>query len=179
MEKSIWGGSITRRDLLRSITLFQSLTRVPEPPNYDVPASEIESTYRLSISREKKITSNLAFLAATSDDNLNVMAVCVEEHPTKAGITIRVAANSGELSEVVSGFEKVARILEESAMRGELCGDLFLPSELTFHAQVVRNWRIESLFSDKLSNWILSVFYRAFDHDTSKNGHGKQSGKHL
>ncbi|PMD34751.1 hypothetical protein L207DRAFT_496619 [Hyaloscypha variabilis F] len=118
MEKSIWGGSITRRDLLRSITLFQSLTRVPEPPNYDVPALEIESTYRLSISREKKITSNLAFLAATSDDNLNVMAVCVEEHPTKAGITIRVAANSGELSEVVSGFEKVARILEESAMRG-------------------------------------------------------------
>ncbi|KAE9366049.1 hypothetical protein N431DRAFT_549061 [Stipitochalara longipes BDJ] len=118
METSIWGSSIARQDLLRSITLFQTLNRVPEPPKYDVPEPGIESTYRMRISREKKITSNLAFLAATSDDNINVMAVCVEEHHTKAGITIRVASNSGEISAVVRGFERIAKILEGSARQG-------------------------------------------------------------
>jgi len=118
MEASIWGGSTTRQDLLRSITLFQTLTKVPEPPKHDLPEPEVESAYRLSVSREKKITSNLAFLAATSDDNLNIMAVCVEEHPNKAGITVRVASNSGEVSALVTGFTKIARILEDSARRG-------------------------------------------------------------
>lgn len=114
----MWGGSITRQELLRSTTLFQSLNKVPEPPKNNVFSSGIDSSYRLSASREKEIASNLAFLSATSDDNLNVMAVCVEEHPQKDGITIRVASNSGELTEVVNGLKNIARILECAARRG-------------------------------------------------------------
>jgi hypothetical protein len=118
METPMWGGSITRRDLLRSTTLFQTLNKVPEPPKDNAAASEINFTNRLTISKEKEITSKLAFLSATSDDNEKVMAVCVEEHTNKEGITIRVASNRGDLSKVVSGFKNIARILEGAARRG-------------------------------------------------------------
>lgn len=120
MEALMWGGTITRRELLRIITLFQTLNKVPELPKVNLLASEINSPHRLSITREKEIASSLAFLAATSDDNLNVMAVCIEEHSNKDGITVRVASNSGELSEVVRGFRNIAAILETVARRGRL-----------------------------------------------------------
>jgi hypothetical protein len=114
----MWGGSITRQQLLQSISLFQMLDGVPEPPKENVLTSKTDSTHSLSISREREIASNLAFLSATSDNNLRVMAVCIEEHCNGAEITIRVASNTGDLSKVIQGFEKIARVLEEAARRG-------------------------------------------------------------
>jgi hypothetical protein len=46
------------------------------------------------------------------------MAVCVEEHYNGRGITIRVAANIGDLSVVTTGFVRLARALEHTARRG-------------------------------------------------------------
>jgi hypothetical protein len=118
MKTPMWGGSITREELLRSITLFQSLDKVPELPGKNVFASEISSARHFSVLREKQISSNLAFLSATSDDNRRVMAVCVEEHPDKQGITIRLASNTGDISQAVNGFRNIARILEGASRRG-------------------------------------------------------------
>ncbi|XTI83593.1 hypothetical protein V2W45_117976 [Cenococcum geophilum] len=64
----------------------------------------------MSISREKGIASNLAFLSATSDDCLKVMAVCVEEYRNGEGTTIRIALNTGYLSEVKNGFMMFAKV---------------------------------------------------------------------
>jgi hypothetical protein len=73
----------------------------------------------LSVSREQEIASNLAFLAATTDDSLRVMAVCVEERPDGRGATVRVASNTGDLTAVTSGLRMLATTLEQAARRGQ------------------------------------------------------------
>lgn len=113
----MWGGSITREALLRSITLFHTLDKVPEQPLNNVDVSEVDSTYYLSIKADKEIAGNLAFLSAISDNVRQVMAVCIEEHPHKKGITIRLASNTGDLSEVTNGFKRIAQILERASAR--------------------------------------------------------------
>jgi hypothetical protein len=68
--------------------------------------------------REREVACNLAFLSATSNDSLNVMAVCVKEHCNRRGITIQVALNTGDLSAATAGFIRLARALEHAASRG-------------------------------------------------------------
>jgi len=46
------------------------------------------------------------------------MAIYVEEHCNRRGITIRVASNTGDLSTVTAGFVRLARALEHAARRG-------------------------------------------------------------
>lgn len=87
-------------------------------PAENVVVVEEDSMRRLSITREKVIASNLAFLSATSDNSLKVMAICVEENNNGEGVTIRIASNTGDLSAVTNGFTVLATILEQAARRG-------------------------------------------------------------
>jgi hypothetical protein len=114
----MWGGAVTQQQLRQSISRLRKLNEVPELPKDNVLAVDIDSTRHLSSERENEIASNLAFLSAISDDNQKVMAVCVEEHPNGEGTTIRLASNSGDLSEVSNGFKMLATILEKTARRG-------------------------------------------------------------
>lgn len=75
---------------------------------------EVDQTRYLSISREKEIASNLAFLLATSDESLKVMAICVKERCNGEGITIRIVLNTGDLSAVIREFITLAKILEQA-----------------------------------------------------------------
>jgi hypothetical protein len=118
METPIWGGGTCRQELLQSISLLRILNEVPEPPSQNIPSSENDTVRCLNISREKEIASNLAFLSATSYNSKEVMAVCVEAHPNGHEITIRVASNTGDLTEVVAGFKKLAKVLERASRRG-------------------------------------------------------------
>jgi hypothetical protein len=68
--------------------------------------------------QERKIASNLAFLSATLDDCLKVIAICVEEHRNGKGITIQVALNTRDLLAVTKGFVKLARVLEYATQQG-------------------------------------------------------------
>jgi len=81
-------------------------------PSENLAVPEVDQKRYLSISREKEITSNLAFLSATSDKSLKVMAVYVKEHCNGEGITIRIASNTGDLSAVIREFISLAKILE-------------------------------------------------------------------
>lgn len=114
----MWESAVTRQQLRQSISRLRQLNEVPELPRENVLAPEIDSRRRLSIERENEIVGNLAFLSAISDDNQNVMAVCVEEHTNGEGTTIRIASNSGDISEVTNGFKMLATILEKAARRG-------------------------------------------------------------
>jgi hypothetical protein len=105
---------------------------------------EVDQTHHLSISREKEITSNLAFLLATSDKSLKVMAICVEEHCNGEGITIRIVSNTGDLSAVVREFVTLAKILEQANLlvqistTGQVVSPLSEHSHLYFlHVRVV------------------------------------------
>lgn len=79
---------------------------------------EVDQTRYLSISREKEIASNLAFLLATSDESLKVMAICVKERCNGEGITIRIVLNTGDLSAVIREFITLAKILEQATRQG-------------------------------------------------------------
>ncbi|KAH6700685.1 hypothetical protein BKA61DRAFT_207718 [Leptodontidium sp. MPI-SDFR-AT-0119] len=118
--ETLWGSEITRAQLQQSISNLRQLDELPEIPRENLVNLEIDSTRQLSVTREKEIACNLAFLSATSDDSLKVMAVCVEEHRNGKGITIRVAANTGDLSTVTAGFVRLARVLEHAAQRVRL-----------------------------------------------------------
>ncbi|KAG4438648.1 hypothetical protein IFR05_005892, partial [Cadophora sp. M221] len=113
----LWGSEITRAQLQQSISNLRELDELPEIPRENLINLEIDSTRQLTVPREKEIACNLAFLSATSDDSLKVIAVCVEEHRTRKGITIRIAANTGDLSIVTAGFVRLARVLEHAAQR--------------------------------------------------------------
>lgn len=114
----MWMSSITPEELRQSISSLKQLSEVPGPPKEHDLVLDAGSAHHLSIERENEIASNLAFLAATSDDIQKVMAVCIEEHRNGEGITIQVASNSGDLSEVTAGFGKLGLILEKAARRG-------------------------------------------------------------
>jgi hypothetical protein len=47
------------------------------------------------------------------------MAVCVEEDDSGEAVTIRIASNTGNLSELVKGFSRLAKVLEQAARRGQ------------------------------------------------------------
>jgi hypothetical protein len=118
METMMWDSGISRKRLLQNITLLWTLRRIPEKPSENLLSSDNESTHRLTAKRENEIVGNLAFLSATNDDHLKVMAVCIEEDDTGEAITIRIASNSGDLSEVVNGFKRLGGVLEQAARRG-------------------------------------------------------------
>ncbi len=115
----MWNSGISRKHLMQNITLLGSLSQVPEKPKENHLCSDIDTTRCLTIERENEIVGNLAFLSATMDDILKVMAVCVEEDDSGEAVIICVASNTGDLSEVVKGFMRLARILEKAARRGQ------------------------------------------------------------
>ena len=100
MEATMWGGAITRLQLQQTISRLQKLDQLPKVPSENLAVPKVDQTQRLSISQEKEIMSNLAFLSATSDESLKVMAVCVKEHYNGDGITIWIVLNAGDLSAV-------------------------------------------------------------------------------
>ncbi|KAH7378896.1 hypothetical protein BKA64DRAFT_765797 [Cadophora sp. MPI-SDFR-AT-0126] len=114
---TLWGSEITRAQLQQSISNFRQLDELPDIPRENLVNLEINSTRQLSVTREKEIACNLAFLSATSDDSLKVMAACVEERCNRKGIIIRVAANTGDLSTATAGFVRLAGVLEYAALR--------------------------------------------------------------
>ncbi len=114
----MWDSAISRKRLMQNIALLEVLNRVPEKPKENLLISNNNSPHRLTLERENEIVGNLAFLSATTDNILKVMAICIEEDQGTDAITIRVASNTGDLTEVVTGFEALARILERAARRG-------------------------------------------------------------
>ena len=120
MDTPMWGGAVTRQGLLQSICLFQTLDNVPESPKNNASEAENDPKYCMSISREREVTSNLAFISSVSDNCLRVTAVCLEEHSNKQGVTIRIASNSGDMVILEQGFKKMAKVLEQAARGGML-----------------------------------------------------------
>lgn len=119
MEATIWDSGVSRERLLQNITLLWTLNQIPEKPRENHLASRTDTTHQLTVERENEIVANLAFLSATTKDYLKVMAVCIEEDESGRAITIRVASNTGDLLELVTGFSKLARVLEQAARRGQ------------------------------------------------------------
>jgi hypothetical protein len=112
--------AVSCQQLELNIKLLRILREVPaEQKRHGLP-SVYDHGRVLTLEHEIEIADNLAFLSASTGDNDEVTAVCVEENPSGDGLRIRVASNSGSLEEVCSGFTKVATILEKAALRRTL-----------------------------------------------------------
>lgn len=72
----------------------------------------------LSLSRETQLVEHFAFISSTKDDPNGVTAVCMEEDQDRAGMTFRVATNTGCLSEIVQKLQAVAGTMMRAATRG-------------------------------------------------------------
>lgn len=107
-------------ELEQSISRLRQLNQLPGIPRENLINLHDDTTHVLGVEREREIASNLAFLSATSDYSLKVMAVCIEEHRNRKRCTIRIASNSGDLSIVTDGFSRLARVCEQAARRGRL-----------------------------------------------------------
>lgn len=116
--ETMWDSDVSRKRLLQNITLLWALNQIPEKPSENHLVSRTDNTHRLTVERENEIVDNLAFLSATTKDYLKVMAVCVEEDESGQAITIRIASDTGDLSELAKGFSRLAKVLEQAALRG-------------------------------------------------------------
>ena len=114
-----WGG-VSQRQLMENITLLWTLNEIPGIPAETQLSVESSPDRSLTILREKELVDNLAFLSSTKDNSLKVMAVCVEERDDHEGLTIRLASNTGDITDVQQGFEGIAGVLEQAATRGKL-----------------------------------------------------------
>ena len=113
--------SKTQKMMLENATLLEALNKVPERPDEHSYRGERSPLRKLSPEREQQLASSFAYLSATTDDMLRVTAACVEEDADGAGITIRVASNSGDLSETKEGLESFAASIT-AAGDTTLCG---------------------------------------------------------
>lgn len=117
----------TQKQLLEDATLLGALNKVPERPDQKSFRGERSPLRKLTPEREQQLASSFAYLSATTDDMLRVTAACVEEDADNGGITIRVASNTGDLSETKKGLEKLAASIT-AATDTTLCAyDLLSP----------------------------------------------------
>lgn len=115
-------GNVSRQRLMETIVVLWTLTEVPGGSNIHTPtclSPENQAARQLTFEREKSLVEILAFLSGTTDDPSKVMAVCIEEGSAGDSLTIRLASNSGDCSNVLSGFKSIAITLEQSSRRGQ------------------------------------------------------------
>jgi len=65
-----------------------------------------------------QLVEYFAFISSTKDDPNGVTAVCMEENQDRAGMTFRVATNTGCLSEIVQQLQAVADTMLRAATHG-------------------------------------------------------------
>lgn len=116
MAKLTSGQKIQKR-LIENITLLWTLCEVPGKSKENHTRGGHDEGRQLPRDRERQLVDSFAFLSATTDDPLRVMAVCIEEDPDKIGMTISLASNTGDLSDVTQGFDGIARTLEQASLR--------------------------------------------------------------
>jgi hypothetical protein len=109
---------VSRKTLMESVTLQLVLEEIVEDQKENVLPEDRKSWRQLPIELESTVADLLAFLSATHDDNLNIMAVCIEEACDHTHTTIRIASNSGECASAKNGLDEMARILEKAHSQG-------------------------------------------------------------
>ncbi|KAL8912810.1 MAG: hypothetical protein Q9171_002268 [Xanthocarpia ochracea] len=108
-----------QKRLVENITLLWALYETPDQPKENELHGGYDQDRQLPLDRERQLVDSFAFISASTDDMLRVMAVSIEEDPDKIGMTIRLASNTGDLSLVMQGFNSIARTLEEASLRAK------------------------------------------------------------
>lgn len=101
-----------------NIALLGAINRFPiEPREFD--AHDVSSAGDgISSAQEKHLADQFAFLAAYNDDTTKIAAVCIEQRPAEAAMTIRIACNTGLPAQFVDAFSRLAMAIMETARVG-------------------------------------------------------------
>lgn len=123
MASLAWG-RVSGQRLRENVTLLWLLGQEPEKPaESPIPQGvwEDASSWRqLTVERERDLVDTLAFFSASSDDPEKVIAVCVEEQKDGQSMTIKIAANSGDMEPRKEALERIVSMLEHVASEGGL-----------------------------------------------------------
>lgn len=110
------GGS-SRRDVAfaENVAVLHLLCPFPsESSNNPPPSSAGQGTGRiLSFERERCLSSGLAFLAEISDDPNHVVAVAIEEQPSRKGLAVVVSINRENAASAQSTLEMIKAGLQD------------------------------------------------------------------
>ena len=106
-----------QKRLVENITLLWTLCEVPGKPKENETRRGHDEGRQLPRDRERQLVDSFAFISASTDSALRVMAVCIEEDSDRNGMTICLASNTGDLSHVTQGFNGIARTLEQASLR--------------------------------------------------------------
>jgi hypothetical protein len=103
-----------------SIALLHLLHSVPAQPSSN-PIDHLpirRKGYALSFERERSLASTLAYLSSVKDDPDHIPAVCVEESPNSAFLTVLLAINKTHqddgdqvLQKLKQSFERIFAVL--------------------------------------------------------------------
>ena len=104
-----------QKRLVENITLLWTLCDIPGKPKENKIRAGHDGGRQLSWDRERQLADSFAFISALTDDR--VMAACIEENPDGKGMIVRIASNTGDLSDVTQGFNGIARTLEQASLR--------------------------------------------------------------
>jgi hypothetical protein len=106
-----------RRRAAENSTLLFCLNEYPSAPREITYAPSTPSS-DLSIRREMQLAEDFAFISSMKDDPNGVTAVCIESDPNTAGITLRVAINTGCPLRIVQQLQAVAGIMVRTSKHG-------------------------------------------------------------
>lgn len=106
-----------RRATVEDAILLWSLTEVPEITRESALISST-SAWKLSVDKEKQLADDLAFIASSKEGCKQVKAVRVDENHDGNGVTIRVAANTGDLTHTVQELQTIADTMVQAGHRG-------------------------------------------------------------
>lgn len=112
--------SKVQKHLVENISLMRAVCETPNQPKENELSNNYDGGRKLPLDREKQLVDSFAFFAATTDNMLRVMAVCVEEKSDGDGMIIRLASNTGNISPIQQGFNSIAQILEQASLKGTL-----------------------------------------------------------
>ena len=101
----------------KNAALLFCLKEQPDTPR-DNEHTTRDSNSSLTLSREMQLAEHFAFISSTKDDPNRVTAVCVEADQDRAGITLRVAANTDCLSHTEQELQVVADIMMQASKHG-------------------------------------------------------------
>jgi hypothetical protein len=111
-------------ELRKAISLLFMLNEIPpqlaENPKPAPVADKAHAPARraLTLAEEERLAGVFVFLASTSTDPRKVTALCLEESSDHRALTIKLAANHGDLTDTKLHFENIARILSAAREGG-------------------------------------------------------------
>ncbi|KAI9771731.1 MAG: hypothetical protein M1839_002741 [Geoglossum umbratile] len=116
---SLWG-TVQPEAFAKTAALLRQLNATPALPAENsieefVARLPNQGERSMTVEKERDLAAYLAFLSALTQDPYKVTALCVEENSDASCMTIRLAANSGDLSKVKEGLESIAEVLMQVA----------------------------------------------------------------